>query len=267
MIDAVRDRLAASEVVKAAVTAIDTAAAFGDALPEPVDAQRVSHAEVAGRRAAEDPRYVWSDPHHLSVSWGKDPTSAYVGLLVHRGHTDLEDAVAALPGVTEYGFWDSGDTPEGVAPEDWATREAFWERVVPTGRPADTMATWNHRDCGIAPLTLVLVDGAPTPLALQSVPEVDERAATIAQLMLTRAVVRNAADQDPMRPILAATFALGRGEHRELIAAARALCGPIGTLELSGTRKAQTANTAARRARLLCAVREAAHTLTVKETR
>lgn len=267
LLDAVRDQLDAREVVKAAVTAIDTAVAIGDALPEPVDALRVSHAEVMNRRAAEDPRYVWSDPHHLSVSWGKDPKTGYIGLLVHRGHADLEDAVAALPGVTPYGFWGSEDVPEGITPDDWATREAFWDRVIPTGRPADTMATWNHRDSGIAPLTLVLDDGAPTPLALECVPDIDERASTIAQLMLTRAVVRNATGQATIRLVLAATFALGRGEHPEVVAAARALCGPIGALELTGARKPQTRNTAARRARLLCAVREAADTLTVKEPR
>ncbi|WP_251151377.1 hypothetical protein [Cellulosimicrobium sp. Marseille-Q4280] len=264
-LDAVRDRLDATEVVAGAVAAIDTAVAH--ALPAPVDALRVSHTEIMTRRAAEDPRVVWSDPNYLSVSWGKDPKSGYIGLLVHRGHPYLQDAVAALPGVSEYGYWDSEDPPADIAPDDWATRESFWDRVIPTGRPADTMATWNHRDAGVVPLTLVLDGGAPTPLALDCVPDVDQRAAAIARRMLTRAVTRNDPDADPVSSVLSAVFALGRGEHPEVIAAARALCGPIGPLELTGVRKPRTVNLAARRARMAVAVREATDALTAKETR
>lgn len=264
-LDAARDRLDAAEVVAAAVSAVD--AAVVDALPAPVDALRVSHIQIMGRRAAEDPRHVWSDPNHLSVSWGKDPKSGYIGLLAHRGSHEMQDAVAALPGVSEYGYWDSEDPPESISADDWATREAFWERVIPTGRPADTMATWEHRDSGIAPLTLVQHAGEPTPLALECVPDVEDRAAVVARRVLTRAVTRSEPGGDPVRPVLAAIFALGRGEHPDVLDAARALCRPIGALELTGAAKPLSADLTAARVRLARAVRDAAGALTARETR
>jgi hypothetical protein len=264
-LDAARDRLDAAEVVAAAVAAVD--AAVVDALPAPVDALRLSHVEIMSRRAAEDPRYVWSDPNHLSVSWGKDPKSGYVGLLAHRASAQMQDAVAALPGVSEYGYWDSEDPPAGINPDDWATREAFWERVIPTGRPADTMSTWEHRDSGIVPLTLVQQAGKPTPLALECVPDIEYRAVSVARRVLTRAVTRYEPDGDPVRPVLAALFALGRGEHPDVVDAARALCRPIGALELAGAGKPPRVDLTAARVRLARAVRDAADALTSKEAR
>lgn len=264
-LDAARDRLDAAEVVAAAVAAVD--AAVVDALPTPVDALRLSYVEVMGRRASEDPRYVWSDPNHLSVSWGKDPKSGYIGLLAHRGSPEMQDAVAALPGVSEYGYWDSEDPPEAINPDDWATREAFWDRVIPTGRPADTMATWEHRDSGIVPLTLVQDAGVPTQLALDCVPDVEERAVSVARRVLTRAVTRYEPDGDPVRPVLAAIFALGRGEHSDVVDAARDLCRPIGALELTGAVKYPRADLTAARVRLARAVRDAADALTAQEIR
>ncbi|GEL46584.1 hypothetical protein CHO01_17000 [Cellulomonas hominis] len=230
-----RDRLDAEEVVGVAVSAIDTALVFR--LPAPVAVLALSHASVMSERAAEDPRLHWSDPHHLSVCWAVDPQTRDVGALVLRGHRRLADAVATIPEFTEFSYWNDTDPPVGTTDEQWVMRQAFWQRVIPSGRPSDSMREWVHREGPLAPLSLVQEQGTPTPTALACVPSRAARATSISRRALTSAATRAHPQVAPIQCVVAAMSALSRGLAPEVTAAARALVGEIGPRELTGARR------------------------------
>ena len=63
----------------------------------------------------------------------KLPTGDFLGYLT-GGNATYRKALLAMPGVTEYGFWNNTDCyPDGVTRADWKVREATWEATLPSG--------------------------------------------------------------------------------------------------------------------------------------
>lgn len=53
-------------------------------------------------------------------------------------HRVLEDFWKSLPFVSEYGYWNNTDRPEGVTAQQWTARRKAWDKVIPSGVPADS---------------------------------------------------------------------------------------------------------------------------------
>lgn len=155
-LDPVRDRLDADAVVRATVTLIDDVDTAGTARP------RTPIMEAALEPGNDGPD---DDPHRFSLSVGRDPVT---GIVVAIPFYDVDDYLVALTGsdlFDEYAFWNNADEPDHVTWDEWAEREAVWNRVLPPpGIPARSMLSFDLRTPGKGDVILLTIrdeDGTP----------------------------------------------------------------------------------------------------------
>ncbi len=78
----------------------------------------------------------------VEISWCIDGDDLLV--LPFAQSRDLLQEVTEFLGLTEYGWWNNTDRPEGVSGKEWSEREARWKNALSTpdgrmGAPAETM--------------------------------------------------------------------------------------------------------------------------------
>lgn len=133
----IRDHLDAHALIEGAVTIIDRAALAGE--PGPAKPLACSLRDYNNERQTHPTYSIWSDPHAFSVSATYDTVDDRFYLLRYSFRTEYEESFDQLPGVQEYGYWNSGDNyPPGVTEADWQERKLVWKRILPTGRPLDS---------------------------------------------------------------------------------------------------------------------------------
>lgn len=79
-----------------------------------------------------------------AVTFLDDPAGRpWTYLKVFAGDRRLVDAVAGIPGVEDFEYWNHTDRPDGVSARTWKNRAETWGRVLPYGvAPGRVGATW-----------------------------------------------------------------------------------------------------------------------------
>src|SRR5690606_26182031 len=128
LLNPVRDRLDARELVRRAVRSIDSADLKGE--PRPTLPILRALSEYEDEQINTDRRMRWHDPHRFSMSLGRDPRTGRVLAVPFYEDRDYRDALMASGLFEDYGYWTS-EQPEDVSTEEWAARGEAWERVWP----------------------------------------------------------------------------------------------------------------------------------------
>lgn len=83
------------------------------------------------------------------------PDTIHTQLLIPFFHQRAYDAILdAMPGVSEYAYWNNSDKPEHVTDEEWDDRASVWNAVLPgAGVPSE---------CGYS--IRLLPEGIPMPI-------------------------------------------------------------------------------------------------------
>jgi hypothetical protein len=80
-----------------------------------------------------------------------------------------------VDGLTDYGYWDQSEQPDGITDGQWAEREAFWDRVTPTGHLKLTMT-----DLVVTNPSLNVDDPSVLAEILANIPSQQKRAQNVA---------------------------------------------------------------------------------------
>ena len=139
----IRDRLDASRIIEKALTRIDEADRRGVA--RPAQPAAVALREILAEEA--DPKNahtVWGSWNEVSLSYGADPETGQVMLLLHATEKEAYfEALRRMPGVEPYEYWNNSDSrPDGVDEADWAERREAWRRTLPSWNASRSMETW-----------------------------------------------------------------------------------------------------------------------------
>lgn len=68
----------------------------------------------------------WDPAVDTDFSLSLIPVSDGILGIVYTAHKEWCAAWMAQPGVTEYGYWNNSDAPDGVSELDWEAREKAW---------------------------------------------------------------------------------------------------------------------------------------------
>lgn len=103
---------------------------------EVVRAIITDHHVTIARTQARDPDFDWTC--HLSVI----PHATGIYVLVYAESETFHRLWRALPGVTDYAYWNHTDPPDGMNPQAWARRGRRWRDLLgPRGVPSDVGMT------------------------------------------------------------------------------------------------------------------------------
>lgn len=99
-------------------------------------------------------------------------------LLIYAEQPAYWDALRAIPGVEEYGYWNNTDRPGHCTEYDWTVRRQTWDRVIGNEPPALRGLTWEIDNNGRELRTPLLIGAADE--CAPYIPNRNERARAVA---------------------------------------------------------------------------------------
>lgn len=97
------------------------------------DTPAASHSPLDAVRVAMTDKTMYRDRLGGPLRVYPLPDGDFLGYLM-GGNAQYLEALLAMPGVTEYGYWNNTDCyPDGVTEADWEVRKATWESALTSG--------------------------------------------------------------------------------------------------------------------------------------